>query len=206
MARKQTAPEIQVTFRHVEGAITEKTKQYIQKRLNRVIGTLPNVRSARAEVTYEATSPAEMRYVVQTTLAADKTVLRVEENGPDPFSAIDRTHDPLARRIRDWKDRVYYRRRQQGAVHKEALTIEEEAPPVEEDDGSIVRLKSHETKPMFPEDAVEQMELLDHDFFFFLNGETGRHNVVYRRKAGGYGLIEPAPRGETVELHAAEGE
>jgi putative sigma-54 modulation protein len=58
-----------------------------------------------------------------------------------------------------------------------------------------VRVKGHETKPMNPEDAVEQMELLGHDFFFFLNEETRQHNVVYRRKAGGYGLIEPAPAG-----------
>ena len=46
---------------------------------------------------------------------------------------------------------------------------------------------------MFPEDAIEQMELLGHDFFLFLNAESGQHNVVYRRKKGGYGVIEPAP-------------
>lgn len=208
MARKQTATEIQVTFRHIDGAITEKTREYVQKRLRRIVGTLPNLRLATAAVTYEATGQTETKYVVQTTLTADRTVLRVEEKGSDPFSAIDRTHDPLDRRIRDWKDRVYYRRRHQAAMLKEPLAVEDEMLPaeVEENESSIVRLKSHETKPMFPEDAVEQVELLDHDFFFFLNGEASRHNVVYRRKAGGYGLTEPAPRGETVEMHAAEGE
>lgn len=160
MARKQTATEIQVTFRHIDGAITEKTREYVQNRLRRIVGTLPNLRLATAAVTYEATGPTETKYVVQTTLTADRTVLRVEEKGSDPFSAIDRTHDPLARRIRDWKDRVYYRRRHQAAMLKEPLAVEDEMLPaeVEENESSIVRLKSHETKPMFPEDAVEQVE------------------------------------------------
>ena len=77
----------------------------------------------------------------------------------------------------------------------------------EDNTGIIVRMKSHEIKPMFPEDAVEQMELLSHDFFFFLNAETGQHNVVYRRKAGGYGLIEPAMAGtETTGMGGSDGD
>ena len=58
-----------------------------------------------------------------------------------------------------------------------------------------MRTKSHESKPMFPEDAAEQMELLGHDFFLFLNAESGEHNVVYRRKDGNYGLSSQQRRG-----------
>ncbi len=77
----------------------------------------------------------------------------------------------------------------------------------EDKTGLIVRMKSHEIKPMFPEDAVAQMELLSHDFFFFLNAETAQHNVVYRRKAGGYGLIEPAIAGaEPTDLGNSDGD
>jgi putative sigma-54 modulation protein len=64
--------------------------------------------------------------------------------------------------------------------------------PPEDKGDLIVRKKSHEIKPMFVEDAIEQMEMLGHDFFFFLNAETEQYNVVYRRRAGGYGWIVPA--------------
>lgn len=97
------------------------------------------------------------------------------------MSAIDSVHDVLARRIRDRKERLYQAKRQRAA-----RTLPDDTPDL------VIRVKSHETKPLFTEDAIEQMDLLGHDFFFFLNTETGQHNVVYRRKREGYGLIQPA--------------
>lgn len=193
MTTEATPVELVVTLRNVEPR--ERVVAYVRDRLDRVVRALPNLRSATVEVTHEETKAAEQRYVVEVTLAANGTLVRVEDRGPDPMPAIDRVHDLLERRIRDWKGRVYFEKRQQGAAYKEAVETERASLLPEDKTGLIQRVKSHEIKPMFPEDAVEQMEMLGHDFFFFLNAESGQHNVVYRRKAGGYGLIEPAEVG-----------
>jgi len=190
MAIEPTPVEVEVTLRNIEPE--ESVKKYAVDRLGKVIYSLPNLRSASVEVSYEDTKAAEHRYIVEITLAANGTLLRVEDRGPDPLPTIDRVRDLLERRIRDWKGHVYFEKRQEGAAYKEAVETERASLPPEDKAGLIVRMKSHELKPMFPEDAVEQMELLGHDFYFFRNAETGEHNVVYRRKAGGYGLIEPA--------------
>jgi len=193
MAIQDQPAEIEVTVRGVEGdtAITA----YAQQRLERIIRSLPNLRSARVEVVFEHTRPVDQRYDVQVTLAANGTQIRVEDRGRQPNATIDRVHDLLERRIRDWKGRVYYSRRRERAAYKEAVATETARLLPEDKSALIVRVKGHETKPMSPEEAVEAMELLGHDFFFFLNGETGIHNVVYRRREGGYGLIEPAAAG-----------
>ena len=193
MTSNTTPVNLEFTFRHFTSS--EAVKEYSRKRLDKVVQTLPDVRTADIEFIMEATSPSNMRFIVQATLVADETVIRAEHRGPDPQTAIDGVHDLLERRISDWKGRVYFLKRREAAAEKDALLDERTATPplaVEEGgDGFIVRIKNHETKPMFPEDAVEQMELLGHDFYFFYNADSGRHNVVYRRKAGGYGLIEP---------------
>jgi putative sigma-54 modulation protein len=190
MTTDSTPVELQVTFRGMESA--DRVKKYINDKLVRTVRALPNLRRASAEVSFEGTRSAEQRYVVQVTLSANGTILRAESRGPDPRLAVDQVNDVLDRRIRDWKDQVYFRKRKQGAAYKEAVEMERARLLPEDESGLIVRMKSHETKPMFPEDAVEQMELLGHDFYFFLNAETNQHNVVYRRRAGGYGIIEPS--------------
>ncbi len=108
------------------------------------------------------------------------------------MSAIDSVHDVLARRIRDRKERLYQAKRQRAARHKDAVGMEAARTLPDDTPDLVIRVKSRETKPLFTEDAIEQMDLLGHDFFFSLNAETGQHNVVYRRKREGYGLIQPA--------------
>ena len=191
MAIDQTPVGIEITVRHMDGE--EAVKEHAQQKLERVIYSLPNLRSALVEVTFEHTRPVDQRYAVQVTLEANGTQIRVEDRGRSANATIDRVHDLLERRVRDWKGRVYYARRREQAAFKEAVATETAQLLPEDRSELIVRVKGHETKPMRPEDAVEQMELLGHDFFFFLNEETRQHNVVYRRKAGGYGLIEPTP-------------
>jgi ribosomal subunit interface protein len=169
----------------------DKIKKYIDEQLNGTIRSLPNLRWASVEVTYEDTKAAEHRYVVEVNIAADGTQIRAEDRGTDALPAIDQVNDLLRRRIRDWKGHVYFDKRQEVAAYKDTMEMERTRLLPEDKTGLIVRVKGHEVKPMFAEDAVEQMELLGHDFFLFENAETNRYSVVYRRKAGGYGLIEP---------------
>lgn len=191
------AIEIEVTFRNFGS--TPQAKEYALKRLDRVARSLPNLTTASVEIRFDRNAPEDSAVVVQATLAAKGTLLRAEDSGINATAAIDRVHDILSRRIRDWKGRKHASRRRDSARHKDALeaqaaagddgATESSVEPEEAD--SIVRMKIHETKPLFVEDAVEQMNLVGHDFYFFLNAETERHCVVYRRKAGGYGLIQP---------------
>ncbi len=189
MAIEASPVEIKVTLRKVENS--PEIKEYALKKLTKVIDGIPNLKSASVEIGYEQASPIPQRYIIQVTLSINATILRAEYRAPDVRSAIDEIHDILGRRIRDWKGRVYYSRRREAAKDKSKLEEQILHANTQTAPNQIVRIKRHETKPMFPEDAVEQMELLGHDFYYFLNAESGEHNVVYRRKAGGYGLIVP---------------
>ena len=123
MARYSATHPVEVSFRHMDVPTTERTRAYAQKKLGRTVAALPNLLSAHALISFEPTGRSENRYLVQLSLTADKSVLRAETHGPDMLSAIDRVNDLIGRRIRDWKGRVYYRRRRQGAAHKESLVV-----------------------------------------------------------------------------------
>jgi putative sigma-54 modulation protein len=183
-------PDVKIILRHIDPP--EAAREYALAKLGDPIYAVPALRYASIEITYEATAAEEQRYVVQVTLAANGSTIRVEERGPDVQAATNATYDVLGRRLRDWKGLVYFERRREGTAQKEAELTEATRLPPEDKQDLIVRKKSHEIKPMFVEDAIEQMEMLGHDFFFFLNAESEQYNVVYRRKAGGYGWIIPA--------------
>jgi putative sigma-54 modulation protein len=136
---------------------------------------------------------------VDVTVQLHGALLRAEERGDDLILAFDRAISRMERQLARIKDR------QSGFGHESLRTLatgaggpellEEpagmEEAPAEPEGIRIVRTKFVEVKPMAPEEAALQMELLDHDFFVFMDAETGQVGVVYRRKAGGYGLIEP---------------
>ena len=148
------------------------------------------------ELREENTRSASDRAVAQVTLRSRRTILRAEERTGDMFASIDAVSDKLERRIRRFKGKRARNHKRavaeantlEASVSPVAALIEEEETPEE---AAIVRRKRFEVYPMDPMEAVEQMELLGHDFFVFLNGETGQINVLYRRRDGTYGLIEP---------------
>src|SRR3989304_3970742 len=108
-----TPVEIEVTLRHVEPEAA--VRAYVQERLEQPIRRMPNLRLASVEVTFEHTRPVVHHYVVQVTLAANGTQLRVEEYGTNPHEAVDKARDTLARRMEEWKGRVYFRRRREAS-------------------------------------------------------------------------------------------
>jgi putative sigma-54 modulation protein len=125
------------------------------------------------------------------TIWANGSILRAEEKSADLFAAVDAVTDKMERQIERFKGKRR-RRRQQGApaaAFPASLEMEEE-----EEAGSgpaIVRVKQFPISPMSVEEAIDQMELLGHDFFVFYNADTNSMNVVYRRKDGNYGLLQP---------------
>lgn len=124
-----------------------------------------------------------------TIFLKDGVVLRAEEAEEDIYTALDRAVDALKSQLRKHKTKLM--NRYQGSETIRFDNIDDIEEDEKDEDPKIVKTKSFAIKPMHPEEATLQMELVGHDFFVFLNGETGEVNVVYKRKDGNYGLIEP---------------
>ncbi len=131
---------------------------------------------------------ADERYRVEITSSAAGNIVRIEADAPEPRSALDLASDKYERQLRRLKERLIQRNR----VANKGLNHLEGRPDVMDDRGGrIVRTKRFAMKPMTAEEAALQMEMLGHEFFFFLDADSGQHSVVYHRRDGNVGLIEP---------------
>jgi len=137
---------------------------------------------------YATVSVEKNRHIVEITIPLKNSVIfRAEESTEDLYASIDLAIDKLAKQMRKHKSKIEKRFQGSESIRFEAI----EAIEPEEDVKKLVRAKRFSIKPMDPEEAVLQMEMLGHDFFVFRNGDTDEVNVVYMRKDGNYGLIEP---------------
>ena len=139
--------------------------------------------------------------IVEVTVRARGSVIRVAEHGADMYAAIDLSADKVTRQLRKFKTKVVDNR-QGGASAADVAPVErvEDLADLllpEEDDDLLVREKVNDVTPMTEEQALVQTDLLGHDFYVFENATTGLINVVYHRKNGGYGIIKP--RIETLD-------
>ena len=129
------------------------------------------------------------RQKIEVTIPVKGDIIRSEQTSTDMYVSIDLVEEVIERQLRKYKNKLIARH-QEGSAFK--LEFFEEEPAIDSNDEiQIVRTKKFGIKPMFPEDACVQMELLGHDFFVFSNAETEEVNVVYKRKNGTFGLIEP---------------
>lgn len=171
-------------------------RKYVEKKVNKLDRYLPTAGEARVELAAEGTRDAEHSQVAQITLRTKGAILRSEERSPDIFASVDAALDKIYRQIIRYKEKRYRRGRTKVSL---SLGIpagwegsEKGLPLLEEEERRrIVRTKRFPVRPMDEEEAIEQMELLGHDFFIFFNASTGQVNVLYRRRDGNYGLIEP---------------
>ncbi len=125
---------------------------------------------------------------IEVTIPVKGNIIRSEQESTDMYVSIDLVEEVIERQLRKYKNKLIARH-QEGNNFNEELFEAEEA--YDDGDIKIVRSKKFGIKPMFPEDACVQMELLGHSFFVFCNAETDEVCVVYRRKDGTFGLIEP---------------
>lgn len=129
------------------------------------------------------------RQKIEVTIPVKGNIIRSEQVSSDMYVSIDLVEEIIERQLRRYKTKLIARQQEGGNFSQEFY--EEDDTPEGEEDIRIVRTKRFGIKPMYPEDACIQMELLGHDFFVFCNAETDEVNVVYRRKDGSFGLIEP---------------
>jgi putative sigma-54 modulation protein len=182
--------ELQVVGKNVE--ITQALKEYLGKKMDKLTRHLPNIDEAKVEIHEEKTKSPNHRVTVQVTLKNKGTILRGEERSANFHTAIDAVTEVLARRIERYKGKYNKKGRnaeivRQLSLTSEHLAVEDEANASVE----VVRVKRFLVKSMTVAEAAEQMELLSHDFFLFINTESGKLNLVYRRKDNNYGVIEP---------------
>jgi len=170
--------------------VTDRLRNYVEQKVGRLDRYLPGIIEAWVELSIEDTKAAQDRQVCQITLRTDRVILRAEERSDDMFTAIDTVLEKVNRQIDRYKGKRKNRRRGAGAPVEPGVA-EAEAVEAEEEAATIVRVKRFPITPMHPEEAIEQMELLGHDFFVFYNAEVGQINVLYRRKDGNYGLLQP---------------
>ena len=128
------------------------------------------------------------RQKIEVTIPVKKNIIRSEQTSSDMYVSIDLVEEIIERQIRRYKKKLIDKK-QSAQAFSELFIQEAEAAEAEEI--SIVKTKRFGMKPMFPEDACVEMELLGHNFYMFLNAETDQVNVVYKRKGDTYGIIEP---------------
>ena len=189
--------QLTVHGRNVE--VTDWVREYVEKKVTRLERYLPQMKEIRAEWTHRATRSADDRYTAQVTVWAGGQILRAEESTSDIFASIDATIDKMSKQVRRFKGRRYDNRRRASAaasleveMNGTAAVAVEEEEEAENAAGQIVRRKQFMVEPMNEEEAMEQMELLGHDFFVFFNPDSNAINVIYRRKEdNNYGLLQP---------------
>ena len=186
--------KVLVHGRNVE--ITDWIEEYVAKKVKRLERYVPNVSELRAEVSQAQTRSAQDRFTVQITMLSSGQILRAEETTSDIFASIDTAVDKISRQIEPFKGRTTKERRRASAsvAHQSELVTmvtDAEADAAEEPEGQIMRHKQFAMQPMNEEEALEQMELLGHDFFIFFNPDSKSANVIYKRKDGNYGVLQP---------------
>jgi putative sigma-54 modulation protein len=170
--------------------VPDRLREYIEKKVARLDRYLSNVDEARIELSTTSAKSADDRQVVQLTLRVNGTLLRAEERSSDMQTSIDFVLDKMERQISRFKGKHWYTRSRAAAA--QAAQAAQAAEPVEpEVEGEIVRVKKFQTRPMDVDEAIEQMELLGHDFFAFYDTGSNAFCVVYKRRDGGYGLLQP---------------
>lgn len=182
--------EVDIYGRNME--VTDRIRDYVNKKVGKLDRYLPGIEEARVDVAYiKSARSASDRQVAQITVRGKGFILRSEERSEDIFAALDNALDKIQRRIERYKGKRY-RGRGDGRTVAEVLSPEEKEETTDTLGPVIARRKRFAITPMDEYEAIEQMELLGHeDFFVFYNATTNSVNVLYRRRDGSYGLIEP---------------
>lgn len=171
--------------------ITPALREYAEKKIGKLERYFEESVDANVNVNLKYYNDQESK--IEVTIPMTDLVLRAEENHQDMYAAIDLVVNKLERQIRKHKTKVNRKLREQGAPKFVFSNFQPEDAPQDEVDEAeeVVRTKRFNLKPMDSEEAILQMDMLGHSFFVYTDAKTNKTNVVYKRKDGKYGLIEP---------------
>ena len=173
--------------RHLE--LDERLKAQIERKLQRLDRVADPPAHATVELTATASRAADAAHVAEIILVTNGATMRSTSSAATPMAAVDAVIDKLERQVIRAKERLRGARRAAAPLSRSAAGTTVTPAAVEE--GGVVEIRRVDMVPMFPEDAITRMEELGQAFFVFLNAQTQRVNVVYRRAGGGHGLIDP---------------
>jgi len=182
--------DLQIHPHHIP--LTDDLRAFIDRRLGRMDRYLDQVVEAKLELREQQRHTGGPRLVAQLTIATSFGLLRAEEEAADVHAAVEAVAVKMERQVARYRSKWKSRRHGHHAPAPVLPEVVEEPDDAEADAPVILRTKTYSAKPATPEEAIDQMELLGHTFFVFVDAGTGATNVVYRRKQGGYGVLRPA--------------
>ena len=187
---KSMEPQVTIHTRNMN--LRDTTEDYVNKKVVKFSRHLPIIDDIRVDLSHEKTArDANDRNSAQITLMGKKLLLRVEERSSDMMAAIDMAVEKMDRQIRRYKGKNW-NKKHHGVLPDEFLDLPDFDEEEEEFEPEIVRRKEFALYPMDEMEALEQMKMLGHEnFFIFYNANTSSVNVLYKRRNGTYGLIEP---------------
>ena len=172
---------IKITGRNIE--LTEGLKAAVEDKLNK----LEKYFTPDTEVNVTLSVEKE-RQKVEVTIPMKGSYIRSEQVSSDMYVSIDLVEEVIERQLKKYRTKLVTKQQNAAAVFKQDFLDEKSE---DDEEIKIIRTKKFDMKPMYPEDACVEMELLGHDFYVFINAETEDVNVVYKRKGNTCGLIEP---------------
>lgn len=172
---------MQLAVRGKNMEVTNALRDYVEKKVGKIERFIDQTVNAQVNLSVE-----RGRHIVEVTAALNGLLLRGQESTGDMYASVDGVVAKLEKQIHKYKARYQKHRGKENGI---AGLSEPEVPA--EPEGKVVKTKRFPIKPLNLDEAIIQMDLLSHDFFVFENAETDRVNVLYRRKDGDYGLLEP---------------
>ena len=179
--------QLQVKGRNLE--VSDAIRDYAEAKLGKLERQLKDPR-VELELAVERNPSIAANHVAEATIWTKGPVLRAREASSDMRASIDQLVDKLERQVTRYKRKGRDRRRRAARANGPSSDVTQVVAD-EEVEPMIVKTKQFAVNPLTPQEAVEQLELVGHDFFVFRNADSGEVNVVYRRRDGDYGLIEP---------------
>jgi len=172
-----------ITFKNIDPS--DNLRAYVSDKLDRFDKLLDNPAEANVVLSVE-----KFRHIAEINIFGDRLNINGKEETNDMYSAIDMTLDKLETQIKKSKEKI--KKRRGGANHKTKEIRDEDSDFLDEDAGEQIRIKNIDYKPMDIDEAIMQMDLINNNFLVFTNARTDQVNVIYRRKNGQYGLIQPS--------------
>ncbi len=173
--------KIKITGRNIE--LTDGLKEAVEEKLSKLNKYFTEDTQANVTLSVE-----KERQKIEVTIPVKGNIIRSEQVSNDMYVSIDLVEEVIERQMKKYRNKIISRQQEPGEFFADEFISKADE---DEEEIQIIRSKKFGMKPMYPEDACVQMELLGHNFFVFRNAETDEVNVVYKRRGNTYGLIEP---------------
>ncbi|GAB4236205.1 MAG: ribosome-associated translation inhibitor RaiA [Stanieria sp.] len=177
--------------------VTDAINDYVQNKLEKAVKHYQNI-TTKVDVHLSVAKNARVnnKHKAEVTVYANGTVIRAQEGSENLYASIDLVSDKIARQLRKYKEKLLDQKTQTATKTSELVTEGTVANDLFSDrspelPNEVVRMKYFAMPPMTIEEALQQLQLVDHDFYMFLNKDTNEINVIYMRNHGGYGVIQP---------------